>query len=170
MLLRLRENKMDSLRRFREEFERAESFKEWARKKINYLLYDLSVSSEPARRELIHSLIVALGKIGEPDDAKKIVLYLSHGSALVREGTSASLGRIGKGSLIVLSQAIQSADPVTRVHALLAVGETSDRSLLPILKAGLKDHDPIVRSTALTIVNRISQPFAKFPKLLLLEN
>lgn len=112
-------------------------------------------------KELIHSVIVALGNIGNEQDAEKISKFLSHESALVREGASAALGRIGKHSLKFLEKEFDSSNITIKIHALLSVTQTSDPALLPILEKGLRDKNAQVQKTALSAIEQLTPAFSK---------
>lgn len=189
VMVLLRANRKESLKNIREEIRKSDLLIETARGKLLSVLKKLEGNSrhpslfshpsgtEPSgrmrgmvqslkgrkteRKELAHALIIALGNIGSGQDAEKISRYLEDNSALVRDGASASLGRIGRGSLPFLEKAMQSPDPDKRVQAILSAVTASDPSLLALLEMGLNDPDPAVRKVSFSAIEQVPSPLTK---------
>ncbi|MBI2119640.1 MAG: HEAT repeat domain-containing protein [Elusimicrobia bacterium] len=180
ILEQIKETRGESLESVKREIEFSTNQEEAIREKIKELLIprtnmDLRNSSrfsqpmmilglkkdvEP-RKEIIHSALIALGKIGHEEDLKIIVPYLEHPSALVKEGALISMGRIGKDSLKTLEEMNRSSDPQKRIQSILALPKTTDKSLLTILKKGLKDKDEKIQKFSLTIIEQLPASLSK---------
>lgn len=166
----LRAKKKEVLKNLRDEIASSELVVHTLREKlISILKTAKEESTPPVRKELIHAALIALGNIGCAEDVEIISQFLTHRSSLVREGASVALGRIGKGSLHFLEQAIQSRDAESRIRAILSVAAASDTSLLPILKKGVNDSDPMVEKISLSAIEQIQFPSEK-PKQKLRKN
>ncbi|OGR79282.1 MAG: hypothetical protein A3I11_08365 [Elusimicrobia bacterium RIFCSPLOWO2_02_FULL_39_32] len=193
ILEQIRKTREESLEKVKREIEFSTSQREIIREKIKELLNptteigswnlshlpqaELRGVSQPmttpglkkdqeTRKEIIHSALIALGKIGDKKDLKTILPYLEHPSALVKESALISIGRIGKDSLKTLEEMNRSSDPQKRIQSILVLPKTTDKSLLAILKQGLKDKDEKILQLSLTIIEQLPASLSKDRKKL----
>jgi len=116
-------------------------------------------STEPAR---IHSAIILLGKIANPEDAGLASKFLTHEKAAIREAAAVALGRLGPAALPhlerALEEAIETKNPQGRAVVMAAIPHCVDRKTVQkLLEKGLADSDPWVRHTAAAMVISLSR-------------
>lgn len=104
--------------------------------------------------DILPIALIALGQLGRPKDAPRLVEALDHHAALVREAAASGLGRLGKGGKGALSAALSSSTASVRAMAVVAAAGSTDADAFRLLARGLADPDEAVRLTA------VAAPFA----------
>lgn len=94
----------------------------------------------------------AIGQIANGDDVPLLEDLLTNDSAAVREATAVALGRMGDAAVPALSRAM-SGNSQTKRLALVAVTQTVSDKVSSIVEKGLKDEDPLVRLTAISVLD-----------------
>lgn len=122
-----------------------------ARKELLRLLAD-------NESEVAHAAIVALGAIGEPDDALALAPFLSNRSSLLREAAAASIVRIGEPALPEIMKALEANSPRVRAQMAAGLAQAGDPALLDAFGRALADADSEVRRTAALALAQLPRP------------
>jgi hypothetical protein len=132
---------------------------------INEQLAVLSQVETDVRRELsemltstraatVYTAVVAIGQIANSEDANKLAPLLEHESTSVREAAAVALARMGLSAIPILNQTLLSENPRTRCLVMAGLSQSVSPKIIPLIERGLTDVDPLVRSTALLLVQK----------------
>lgn len=152
-------NRKTSLANARNQIETLEALEPDARRQLTELL-------QSTRAAVVNAAVVALGQIGNKEDAEKLGPLTRHANTRVRESAAVALVRLGEAGFRLLSRAMASDAPRDRALALAAVTQAVSPKFLPLIEKGLSDNDPIVRLTAVTVIDNLPEALrTKRPKL-----
>lgn len=105
----------------------------------------------------INNSLIGLGHIGNAEDAQHVAPFLQHTDTRVRESATIALGRLGQAGIPFLLQALTSDSFRDRSLALVAITQATHPKTLSLLNKGWGDSNPLVRLTALTVLDNLSE-------------
>jgi hypothetical protein len=113
--------------------------------------------------------IIALGQIGHPDDAKLFPIFLRHADSLVRESAAVALNRMGEPGLSLLQKIFSNGSTLEKKTIMASLANAVSNQAESLLLEGLKDPNPEVRLTALSVLSNLPPIFEKERKKLVSE-
>ncbi len=160
MVLTMRE---DALENVRSELIHSEKMRQLAGERLAALLASIRSKRKEVRIDapteaLTYDILTALGKMERAEDVDLIEPYLEYPSAKIREGAAVALARIGAPARKALERGAASWDSEQRMNAIAAVAESSEKSLVKLIEAGLSDENQEVRQLAMSAVEKLQRP------------
>ncbi len=107
--------------------------------------------------DVVQAVLIALGQMGQAEDAVLLANFLSNDRALIREAAATGLSKLGKAALEPLRISLRSSSVSARMAAVHAAVQSRDPDVVALLFVGSKDPDEGVSLASIVALGQLDE-------------